>query len=119
MGEKKPPLRDFIREKFLSGGEGPAPETPKKYCVYCESETSTWGFCDQCGRLFWGRIAWDLVCGGVCIALALDLLLIKTGASFYEEAIAVFIGGAGVWVTGRILRQLWLAYRFWQAPPGR
>jgi hypothetical protein len=115
MGEKKPPLRDFIREKILAGEQEPSPEIPKKYCVYCELESATWAFCDQCGRFFWGRIAWDLACGGICAWLA-GAMLWKGGGEFYEKILAVLIGAAGLWVLVRIIRQLWLAYEFWKSP---
>ena len=115
MAEEKPKFSDLLKERILSGGEGSSPETPKKYCIYCESETATWGFCDQCGRLFWGRIGWDLACGGVCAVLGAAMLF-KAGTPFYEKVLAVLVGVAGVWVLARIIRQLYLAYKFWQGP---
>ena len=115
MAEEKPKFSDLLKERILSGGEESSPEPPKKYCVYCESETATWGFCDQCGRLFWGRIGWDLACGGVCAVLGAAMLF-KAGTPFYEKVLAVLVGVAGVWVLARISRQLYLAYKFWQGP---
>ena len=115
MAEEKPQFREFIRERILSGGQEPEPEIPKKFCSYCESETATWGFCDQCGKLFWGRIAWDLGCGGVCAVLGIGMLF-KAGTPVYERIIAVLIGGAGLWVLARMMRQLGLAYEFWKSP---
>ncbi|RJR32669.1 MAG: hypothetical protein C4567_18150 [Deltaproteobacteria bacterium] len=111
MGEKKPQFLEDLKEKILSGEEKPAPEIPKKYCNFCESETATWAFCDQCGRLFWGRIAWDLASGGICAGLG-TVMLLKTGTQFYEKVLAVLIGAAGLWVMARIMRQLWQAYGF-------
>lgn len=115
MPEEKPRFLDLVKERILSGGEEPSPEVAKKYCVYCESETATWAFCDQCGRLFWGRIAWDLATGGVCAGLGASMLL-KAGTPFYEKVLAVLIGVAGLWVMARIIRQLGLAYKFWKGP---
>lgn len=115
MAEEKPKFSDLLKDRILSGGEEPSPETPKKYCVYCESETATWGFCDQCGKLFWGRIGWDLACGVVCAGLGASMLL-KAGTPFYEKVLAALIGIAGMWVLVRIFRQLYLAYKFWQGP---
>jgi len=113
MEEKKPGFLEMLNERFGAGDQGPAPEIPKKYCVYCEQETATWAFCDQCGKLFWGRIGWDLACGGVCVWLAIVMLL-KTGVEFYEKIIAVLVGAAGLWVITRIIRQLGKAYVFWR-----
>ncbi|MEW6658283.1 MAG: hypothetical protein AB1424_06460 [Thermodesulfobacteriota bacterium] len=118
MGEKKPGFLELLNEKMSGGNQGPDPEIPKKFCVYCEKETATWAFCDQCGKLFWGRIAWDLACGGVCVWLALVMVL-KVGAEFYEKVIAVLIGVAGLWVMTRIIRQLGQAYRFWKSRRSR
>lgn len=113
MAEEKPRFLDLVKGKIPSGGEGPTPEIPKKFCFYCESETATWAFCDQCGNLFWGRIAWDLACGGVCAGLAI-IMLLKVEAQFYEKVLAVLVGAAGLWVMSRIIRQLALAYQFRQ-----
>jgi len=113
MEEKKPGFLELLDDKFAGGDQGPAPEIPKKYCVYCELETATWAFCDQCGKLFWGRIAWDLACGAVCVWLALVMLL-KTGTEVYEKIIAVLVGVAGLWVITRIIRQMGKAYVFWR-----
>ena len=117
MAERKPPGWQSLQDKIFSGDQEPGPEAPKKYCFHCESETATWAFCDQCGKLFWGRIAWDLTCGGVCAWLALGMLL-KTGGEFYEKALAVLIGAAGLWVMIRIIRQLGKAYAFWRTRQG-
>lgn len=117
MAEKKPQFLKDLKDKILSGEEAPAPEIPKKFCVHCEKETATWAFCDQCGKLFWGRIAWDLACGGVCALLGIHMLL-KAGGGAYEKVLAVLIGAAGLWVTARILRQLGQAYRFWRKGKG-
>jgi hypothetical protein len=114
MEEKKPGFLELLNERFGAGDKGPAPEIPKKFCVYCEQETATWAFCDQCGKFFWGRITWDLACGGVCVWLAIRMLL-QAGGEFYEKIIAVFIGAAGLWVTTRIVRQLGKAYVFWKS----
>jgi len=95
------------------GGQEQPPEAPKKYCVHCESETATWAYCDQCGKLFWGRIAWDLGCGGVCAWLGVGMIL-KAGTEFYEIILAVLIGAGGLWVMSRIIRQLGKAYVFWR-----
>ncbi|MHB8070161.1 MAG: hypothetical protein ACYDIC_19890 [Desulfobaccales bacterium] len=113
MEEKKPGFFELLGEKFASGNQGPPPEIPKKFCSYCELETATWAFCDQCGKLFWGRIVWDVACGAVCIWLGLAVLL-KSGAEFYEKVIAVLVGAAGLWVLTRIIRQLGKAYLFWR-----
>ena len=111
MEEKKPGFLELLDDKFAGGDQGPAPEIPKKYCVYCELETATWAFCDQCGKLFWGRIIWDLLTGGVCALLGAGMLL-KAGTEFYEKILAVLIGAAGLWVMSRIIRQLGKAYAF-------
>jgi hypothetical protein len=105
MAEQKPQFLKNLKEKMLSGEEEPAPEAPKKYCNYCDSETATWAFCDQCGKLFWGRIAWDLAGGGICAGLGINMLL-KAGGEVYEKVLAVLIGAAGLWVMARIIRQL-------------
>lgn len=111
MAEEKPRFLKNLKDKILSGEEGPPPEIPKKFCVHCEKETATWAFCDQCGKFFWGRIIWDLACGLVCIGLGISILA-QAGSQFYEKALAVLIGAAGLWVMARILRQLGQAYRF-------
>ncbi len=118
MDEKKPGFFELLNKRMAAGDAEPPPEIPKKYCVYCELETATWAFCDQCGHLFWGRIAWDLACGGVCVYLAMGMLL-KTGTEFYEKIIAVLVGAAGMWVLFRILRQLGKAYLFWRPRQGK
>jgi hypothetical protein len=114
MAEQKPRFLELIKEKILSDVQEPAPEIPKKFCVHCEKETATWAFCDQCGKLFWGRIAWDLACGGVCAGLGIGMLL-KAGGEFYEKVLAVLIGAAGLWVMARIIRQLGQAFLFWRS----
>jgi hypothetical protein len=114
MTEKKPGFLEAVKEKILSGEQEPAPEIPKKYCSYCEAETATWAFCDQCGKLFWGRIIWDLACGVVCIGLGISMLL-DAGAEVYLRIIAVLIGLAGLWVMTRIIRQLGQAFLFWRS----
>ncbi|GEM_PF-4745967 len=118
MAEKKPGVLARLKEGFSGENQEPAPEIPKKYCVHCEKETATWAFCDQCGKLFWGRVLWDLACGGICAALAMRMFL-KGGAEVYEKAIAVLIGAAGLWVMMRILRQLGKAYVFWKTRQSR
>lgn len=111
MEEKKPGFLELLNKKFAQGDQDPAPEIPKKFCLRCEKETATWAFCDQCGKLFWGRIVWDLACGGVFVWLGIYTVL-KTGTAFYEKIIAVVMGAAGFWVMGRILRQLGKFYVF-------
>jgi len=114
MTENKPRLLDQVKEKITSGENEPVPEMPKKFCVHCEKETATWAFCDQCGKLFWGRIVWELICSGVCLLLAAGMLM-KAGGEFYEKALAVLIGAAGLWAMARLMRQISLFWS-WRSP---
>jgi hypothetical protein len=111
MEEKKREAPEAREEKAPPQDEADNREIPKKFCLNCEGETATWAYCDQCGKLFWGRIIWDLATGGVC-ALVGAAMLLKKGADLYEKALAVVIGGAGLWVMSRIIRQLAGAYFF-------
>jgi hypothetical protein len=113
MEDRKKEALEALKDTIPSGKEEAGAEIPKKYCHSCEQETATWAYCDQCGKLFWGRIAWDLATGGICAALGAGMLL-KTGTEFYEKPLAVLIGVAGLWVMSRIIRQLGKAYRFRQ-----
>lgn len=117
MDEKKPRFLELLKGNY-SAEQGAAPEIPKKYCVSCEQETATWAFCDRCGKLFWGRIAWDLGSGGVCAYLGIGMLL-RAGTELYEKILAVIIGAAGLWVMARIIRQLGKAYLFWKKQSSR
>jgi len=117
MEDRKKEALEALKKTLFSGKDGVAQEIPKKFCTGCEQETATWAYCDQCGKFFWGRIAWDLATGGVCGALGAGMLL-KPGTEFYEKVIAVLIGAAGLWVMSRIIRQLGKAYTFRKNRPG-
>ncbi len=69
------------REKsfFLYGRRARNPSSKTRFL---QSARQFWR-CNY-GRLFWGRIAWDLTCGGVCAGLGVGMLL-KAGGEFYEK----------------------------------
>ena len=113
MEDKKQEALGALKDALPSGKEAGSGEIPKKYCSSCERETATWAYCDQCGKFFWGRIAWDLATGGFCAFIGIGMLL-KIGPEFYEKVLAVLIGAAGFWVMSRIIRQLVKAVGFRQ-----